>query len=274
MSVARTLWTLLFTSLATNQLFAASIPWRIDVNRAIGESVKTGKPLMIGVSTEWCHYCKKMDLETFSQAEVVSHVTDCFIPLKLDGERDHELAERLGVRGFPTTVFVSPELKILSSVSGFRTAEQFHEDLHTLCSHVDDETGNRHTKLSAFGHNCPVTSLTERKMTPGSEEFSLRYRGYDLRFASAAARSLFKRHTNSFWPIGDGHCAVSVLDDGTTTFGSWEHSLVYSGRIWWFASREHKLKFQARSNEYVSRLIEMVRGTPSKEPNAGIVTVR
>ena len=49
------------------------------------------KPLFIDVYTDWCGWCKKMDVSTFKDTEVVSFLNEYFIPVKLDAEQKEQI---------------------------------------------------------------------------------------------------------------------------------------------------------------------------------------
>ena len=115
----------------------AAVQWTADIEKAIQEAGRTGKPLLIKFSTEWCHYCVKMDRETFADLGVSKKVKSCFVPLKIDGDKHRDLVSQLGVRSFPTLMIVSPKQGLMGRIRGFRNAKQLRADLLTACPHAD-----------------------------------------------------------------------------------------------------------------------------------------
>ena len=123
------------TSRPVHAAVHSRIQWRDNIQMAALEAQGADKPLLIEFSTTRCGYCKKMQRETFSNEKVISQVKKCFVPVSIDGNAHRRLAEQMGVRSYPTTVIVSPEMKVVAKIIGFRTADQLTVDLTKICTH-------------------------------------------------------------------------------------------------------------------------------------------
>lgn len=60
---------------------------------------------------------------------VTSDIESKFVPANLLAEKNRELAERLGVRIYPTTVIMSPQLQVLDRMTGFVGPEEIRDRL-------------------------------------------------------------------------------------------------------------------------------------------------
>ncbi len=142
---------ILFVSLASlpgSTVKAQDIDWLSwDQAAALAQSEANPKKIFIDVYTDWCGWCKKMDKDTFQNAEVAQYMQDNFYMVKLDGEgKDpieyrgttykyvpsgrrgyHEFAAALlqGRLSYPTVVFMDENLNILSPVPGYQKPGPF-----------------------------------------------------------------------------------------------------------------------------------------------------
>ena len=113
---------------------------------------KERRPLLIFIHTDWCKYCKMMEVKTFTNPELVKILNREFYCLDLNAEEArtipflnrkykfkatgvntgvHELAELLGTEKgrltYPTTVFFDQNLQLLSRVAGALDAKQLQQ---------------------------------------------------------------------------------------------------------------------------------------------------
>ncbi len=102
-----------------NSALADEVEWRRDYPKARQEAAEKGRPLLLDFGTQYCHWCKQLDLRTFRDPAVVEALNRRFVPLKIDAQKDAALAEALRVQSFPTLVFAAPDGKILATHEGF-----------------------------------------------------------------------------------------------------------------------------------------------------------
>lgn len=105
---------------------------------------KEQKEILIDVYTDWCSWCKKMDADVYANADVVKVLESRFIAVKLNAEsskRIHfngaqvseaEFARAAGVTGYPTTIFLDPSSRPITSVPGYIPAEKFRTILEYI----------------------------------------------------------------------------------------------------------------------------------------------
>jgi len=125
---------------------AAEPTWFADYAAARKEADAQKKPILVVVGTEQCSYCRKLETTTFKDADVQSFVGDKFIALKIDANRDADLAKALKVAVYPTTVIAGPDGKIYGYLQGYLTAESFQTNAKKALALIPEEKGKEKEK--------------------------------------------------------------------------------------------------------------------------------
>jgi thioredoxin-related protein len=96
-----------------------------NLNEALKKAKEQDKKIILDIYTDWCGWCKKMDADVYGKSDIKDMVDDNFIFYKLNAEGDEkvdykgkqykasELAEFFEVSGYPTTVFLEPDGKVI-----------------------------------------------------------------------------------------------------------------------------------------------------------------
>ena len=66
---------------------AYAVNWQNDLASALKLAKSQHKPVMIDFYTEWCHWCKKLDSDTYSDPKV-NEASQKFICVKIDAEKE------------------------------------------------------------------------------------------------------------------------------------------------------------------------------------------
>ncbi len=77
------------------------------------------KKVFLHFNADWCPYCKKMAKETFQEPSVVSYLNENFIAILVDFDKEREIASQFGIRGLPSTWFLTETGKKIGSVPGY-----------------------------------------------------------------------------------------------------------------------------------------------------------
>jgi len=131
----------LFVTLITNTISAQEVKWLSWSEAAeLATTEENPKKIFVDVYTDWCGWCKKMDKDTFQNAEVAAYMESNFYMVKLDGEGKEEIeykgktfkfvpSGRNGYHEFemsyPTTIFLDEEMNMLSPVPGYQKPKPF-----------------------------------------------------------------------------------------------------------------------------------------------------
>ena len=129
------------------------VKW-LTFEQAIEKSKTEKRKIFIDVFTDWCGWCKVMDKNTFSEANVAKILNEKFYPVKFNAEQTedvvfsgttfkfipqgskgtHQLAAALlnNQMSYPNFVFLDEDFRLIpifqgsNSVPGYRKPEEFH----------------------------------------------------------------------------------------------------------------------------------------------------
>lgn len=115
---------------------AGAIRWETSFQAAIAQAKKTDKLVMADFYTDWCGYCKKLDRETYTDGQVIQ-LAGQFVSVKINAEREGiEVAQRYGIRSFPSILFINGAGEVESRIGGFMPPSQFSRALtHVAKTH-------------------------------------------------------------------------------------------------------------------------------------------
>lgn len=128
---------------------------------------KQRRPVLVFIHTDWCTYCKMMELRTFADQQVVSKLHEKFYCVRLNAEDAqpitflqrtykfkptgvktgvHELAQVLGTENgklsYPTTVFFDQYLQLQGRVVGALETKRLEKALDLFIEN-SMEVGNK-----------------------------------------------------------------------------------------------------------------------------------
>ncbi len=106
----------------TDGTATTQLTWRRSYKQAAEEARQRKQPILVTVTATWCAPCRQMQQVTFTDERVRRRLRRDFVLLALDADQHPELVKGFKVQSYPTTLVVSPELKIVKRVAGFQSA--------------------------------------------------------------------------------------------------------------------------------------------------------
>ena len=124
-----------------------------DFENALEKARTSNKRIIVDIYTDWCGWCKKMDHDVYGNSEIKKIIDGNFILVKLDAEcgdklnyngkqyTEEELAEYFEATGYPTTVFLEPDGKLIEfkynniifkNIPGYFKAKDFKKILNFI----------------------------------------------------------------------------------------------------------------------------------------------
>jgi thioredoxin-related protein len=138
------LLTLLFTALiqscAPKETPAPDVKW-ISFEEAQTLSKADHKKIMVDIYTDWCEFCKKLDEQVYPDSLVRKNLYKFYHAVKLNAESDQliefngeslterEFAKKLGVRSYPTILFIDTQGELILQINGYMPADDFQNML-------------------------------------------------------------------------------------------------------------------------------------------------
>jgi thioredoxin-related protein len=113
---------------------AQQVQWRSDYNAVRKEALEKHRPIIIDFGAENCFWCKKLDLTTLRDPAVTKLLSEQFVALKADAERDQTLTQALRISQFPTLLLASPDGKIIGVLEGYQEAAVLAGELSKVAS--------------------------------------------------------------------------------------------------------------------------------------------
>jgi len=109
-----------------------AINWQPDFNTALAKSSEASKPVLVDFFATWCGYCKRLDAETFTDADLAAYMNETFVPVKVDTDKQTELSRKYNIAALPTTVILDTNGTELGRIQGFRDAKAYHEEIASI----------------------------------------------------------------------------------------------------------------------------------------------
>jgi len=119
---------------------APEVKW-ISLAEAQSLSKNDQKKILVDIYTDWCEFCKKLEEQVYPDTLVRKSIYKFYHAVKLNAESDDlidfngeslskkEFAKKLGVRSYPTILFIDTNGELILQINGYMPAEDFQNML-------------------------------------------------------------------------------------------------------------------------------------------------
>jgi thiol:disulfide interchange protein len=113
------------------EIVRGTIAWHRDLRRAIELARAEGKLVVADVYTDWCGWCKKMDKTIYSDPSIVAlSKQQVFVKVNAeDRAQGQNFAEQMRVKGYPTTIILDGNGRVLNIAEGYIASPQAFGEL-------------------------------------------------------------------------------------------------------------------------------------------------
>ncbi len=114
---------------------ADGVNWERNFDQALQKAKAGTKLVMVDIYTDWCGWCKKLDRDVYTNAQVEEKLAKDFVSAKINPEKDSnnaQLARQFGTRGYPHIVFADADGKKVAEIRGYVAPADFLKQLEQL----------------------------------------------------------------------------------------------------------------------------------------------
>lgn len=223
---------------------AERVNWSPDVETALRSANQSGRLVLMKFTADWCGYCKKMERETFTRPNVARAVNEQFVPVLVDADKHQNLVKSLNIKGLPALLVVSPEMVILSRITGYQTEEKLMPKLQTvLAQHSRTQTPNT-----------SVVTAPTPSHTPAQTPVQAPTRTASTAQTAPPVRTVAQPSVQSAAPVAapafGGLCLSGVSETRSLVSGRPDFTTVHRGKLLYFSSEQQRQNFLQKPEKY------------------------
>jgi thioredoxin-related protein len=109
--------------------------WHTSLETALAEAGDRNTLILVDAYAVWCGWCDKLEKDTLSDADVQAKMRG-FTLLKIDTDKQPEVARRYGVTGLPTTLILNAKGAVILRQAGYMPPKDYLELLARAQKHA------------------------------------------------------------------------------------------------------------------------------------------
>ena len=249
--------------------------WHHSLEQARADAERLNRPILCHFYADWCLPCQKMEHSVLNQPAVRRLLQESVVGLKINIDRNPELARRFAVNQFPTDLLIEPTGQQLLKSTGYRPMSEYismvqrgrtrYVDLLAsrqksepkpsapATTRVTPETSKRTSLKSEpmLDGYCPVTLSTNRRWVAGSPQFKAEYNGQTYLMASRDLHEQFVADPSRYAPQFLGCDPVIVWETDRAVRGDTRYGAFYDERLYLFSSNENRKRFKENPDRFI-----------------------
>ena len=107
------------------------IHWLDWNEEAFDRATRESKPILLDISAVWCHWCHRLDQDTYSVPDIAEYIDTNFVPIRVDTDKRPDINRRYNLGGWPTTAFLAPDGRLIGGGT-YYPPEQMRQLLHDI----------------------------------------------------------------------------------------------------------------------------------------------
>lgn len=122
------------------------------VEGAWKEAILRRRPLLVMFTSDNCTYCRKMAKETFGNPQVQHLLRGRTESVMAHSDDYAALIKKLGIRGYPSSLLISPEGEVLEFIEGYLEPKAFAQRVGPLLAQPLRHVGSANLSNVANQH--------------------------------------------------------------------------------------------------------------------------
>ena len=175
---------------------STKINWLEWSDEAFRRAKEEGKPILLDIGAVWCHWCHRLDSDTYSVPEIAEYIESHFIPIRVDTDKRPDINRRYNLGGWPTTAFLTPDGRVIGGGT-YIPPDQMRQVLRDVRSFWDKPQGGSGPQIEMPApESIPIGSLSpsiiDEILGEIANNFDPIYGGFGLqsKFPSTEAQEL------------------------------------------------------------------------------------
>ncbi len=115
---------ILFTAIPLMASGNSKVKW-YDYKSGIELAKSQNKLVYMVFYSNSCSYCKLMDEKTFSDLKVIDYLSERYIPIRVNGDKNRDIASLYKVRAYPASFFLKSNSDVSGSKMGYMDVKNF-----------------------------------------------------------------------------------------------------------------------------------------------------
>ncbi len=142
------------------QKHSAAIKWLDWVSETFDRAKEENKPVLLDISAVWCHWCHRLDRDTYSVPDIAEYIGTNFIPIRVDTDKRPDINRRYNMGGWPTTAFLTPDGRVIGGGT-YIPPERMRQVLRDVKSFWEKSQGKPAPELETpEPENIPIGQLS------------------------------------------------------------------------------------------------------------------
>jgi uncharacterized protein YyaL (SSP411 family) len=132
-----------------------NVNWQEWSEAAFDRARAEHKPVLLGISAVWCHWCHVMDRTTYADDGIARIINERFVPVRVDNDLRPDINRRFNQGGWPTTAFLTADGDLIAGAT-YLPADQMRRVLDQVAeAYARDPDGLRRRAAAQRARRTP-----------------------------------------------------------------------------------------------------------------------